>query len=91
MGERKVKIVGKHREGCYAVAAEREGRWHTCWGCAVWRDDPFVATSRRCGKTGTIHKRWLRIVCNDPECPAKLHIEESFILDAALLELNGAE
>lgn len=75
VAERLVKVVGKHQRGCW-----RE------WGPIAYgkHGAPVISTQRRSGRRGTIYRTWVRFLCNNTECKAELHVEQRFILGAAL-------
>jgi hypothetical protein len=62
----KGKILVKHRKGCYAVAAVKEGKWDTVW-----------SVSDGTGLVGGEKRKQLAQVfrCNDIECPAEIGIK----------------
>jgi hypothetical protein len=82
----RTKLLIKHRVGCAAVRAVRDGQWGTPWSSCdsdgVWRD-------ARGGHCGNSH-HWLRVRCNDADCPAKLLIHDSDVMNAVLAS-DGAE
>lgn len=88
--DKQIKIVGKHRTGCHALALEKKGEWDTCWGPLAYGSygAPVATTERRYGKKGRAFKYWLRFVCNDAQCKAELHVEADFILSAATAKLR---
>lgn len=84
MADKQVKVVGKHIKDCFAVKNRRTGFWATEWGPIAYgeRGAAVITTRRRYGKNGVAFRHWLRFVCNCVGCPAELHIEKDFILEA---------
>lgn len=77
-GETRVRWLSGHRPGCYSLQNFTEGRWSTVWAFmfeVVYRDslgrENFQGTSRR----------WWKVKCNDPECPAQILVAEDSILE----------
>jgi hypothetical protein len=70
MADRQVKVVGKHSKDCW-----RE------WGSVAYgkHGEPVIITRRRYGKNGWAMRSWVRVICNNTECKAELHIERKFI------------
>lgn len=85
MADRQVKVVGKHLKDCFAVKNVRSGVWNTQWGPIAYGKygEPVVTTERRYGKRGHVFRHWVRFICNCTGCPAELHVEAAFILEAA--------
>jgi hypothetical protein len=85
MADRQIKVVGKHRKDCWAIKNRKNGTWPTEWGPIAYgaHGEPVRSTERRYGKRGRMFKYWLVFVCNCVGCPAQLHIEDKFILEAA--------
>ena len=91
MADRMVKVVGKHIKDCFAVKNRRSGQWPTEWGPIAYGryGDPIVCTERRYGKKGVRFRYWLRFICNCGGCPAELHVDSEFILQAAPRYTDG--
>lgn len=80
------RVVGKHRKGCYALAAFRRGAWSTPWAL-IDREQPAVyATKRGNTKVETQRRnnyRYLQFICNDTHCTAKVLVSEDAVLTMA--------
>lgn len=84
MADRQFKVVNKHIKECFAIKNRKDGTWPTEWGPIFYgaHGEPVVTTERRYGKKGFKYRYWLRFMCNCGGCPAELHVEQDFILDA---------
>lgn len=61
----KIRHIGKHIRGCYAVARVKEGKWDTAWS---------FATGTEWLKQGRGRTPFVMFGCNCPDCPAKLAV-----------------
>jgi hypothetical protein len=69
MTNNKVKIIGKHRKGCFAVGRVTKGVWDSPWsGLVIQYWGNFAGNPN--GKHHR-HHLWASISCKDPECSAK--------------------
>lgn len=86
MADRQVKVVGKHVKGCAGERLTKTGDWPWPWGPIAWGEHgaPVMKTWRRYGMNGRSLRTWVVFVCNDTACKAQLHVEQDFILKAAL-------
>jgi hypothetical protein len=71
------KLLIPHRKGCYAVEAVKRKDWDSPWFMNTYQPaklEHFLADEicrvRQDKYRGT--KRWIKLGCNDPDCPAKL-------------------
>lgn len=64
--KRKSRIFGKHRKGCLAVAAVKQGHWSTPWS-GVIQTSYF---GNVLGTKGRGHTYWHVVTCNDTRCTA---------------------
>ena len=62
---------GKHRRGCRSLGGKRSP-----WVCpeAFWGNYAANVVALR-GR----HHNWLRFLCNDPECPARLFVRADHV------------
>lgn len=72
----KTKLIGKHKDGCYAMRAYKDGTWNTPWAYVekdgLWRDS--------IGRKGG-NRRWCVVRCNCTDCPAKIMFLENDLLE----------
>ncbi len=81
------KLLIPHKEGCLAVEACKPGNinnWDTPWFMNTYQPDKlehFLADSicriRHDKYRGT--RRWIKLGCNDQDCPAKIAIKVDII------------
>ena len=81
--DKDAKIVGLHIAECAEMRSVKNGTRNTCWGPTAWGEygEPIITTERRYGKNGRVFISWLVFVCNDTECPARLHVRIDAILE----------
>lgn len=67
------RVVGKHRKGCHAVRAVKEGMWDTPWACSCG-----IEWHNKNGAGEGMHT-WTRFICNDLKCSAYLLVSDDAI------------
>jgi len=85
-----MKIEGPHRKGCYALAHTQTKFWGNPWAFVPYDNEQFPnaygerfrgdKSGRHKGQRQMMGETWFRIVCNDPDCKAKLLVSENEIL-----------
>lgn len=78
-----VKLLKDHKKDCRAVKHRKEGQWNTAWAFpkeTIWR-------SIRCDKRGRMYM-WHVLICNDPDCPAKVAVSNEAICEFVDQELE---
>lgn len=75
-----IKLVGKHKKGCLALQYTRidAGTWPLPWA-TVDRHKPVVFKNINGAGRGTT--QWLQIVCNDPDCSARILLRMEWLLE----------
>ncbi len=91
-----MKIIGTHREGCYALEDTKSGLWSNPWAFLPYDNEQQPKKygeryegdilGRSKGKRRMVGSTWFRIVCNDPGCKAILQVSEKEILDFFIVE-----
>lgn len=73
---KRVKLLGRHRRGCFALGAAQRGRWRHPWASFLARTEVHY------------HRTFLVFVCNDGECRAELRVEADLVCEAFDPTLN---
>lgn len=71
------RLLTDHSAECFAVGAVADGDWSNPWG--VTDGHRYLDAEGRKNNGGW--RRWHRVICNDPKCPAILLIREDAIFD----------
>ena len=75
VGIRKIYKI-KHIKNCRALAHVEEGTWNSPWVVPV---SCYLDINAGCkGRT----TNWVRFICNDPGCKARLYVSEEDLLRA---------
>jgi hypothetical protein len=82
-----VKVETEHADDCKAVESVAAGYWPTPWSGVLdaHHDLAFLRKDAR----GSGHRLFWRIACNDPDCPARLLVRVSDVLELIAGQGNG--
>lgn len=74
----KAKVIVPHSIDCFMNG--KENPWSGC----IDEDEPFFFGNFNANKNATIGRYhiWVRVVCNDPSCPAIKAVHSSVLVEA---------
>lgn len=82
----KTKLLKKHHKNCYALRDVAKGNWATPWFLDTYNPSRHFSADTLCRTRDDKYRgtdRWIKLRCNDSNCPAILAMRVDIIEELA--------